>query len=69
MRILKFVKVVVPELVAYVKFAGEKVPDYRCTCGYGVAEEYVCCPYCGAILNWKCKSRRSKEFKKLIDSL
>lgn len=29
---------------------GEKFTEWRCpnkNCGFGVAEEWVCCPYCG----------------------
>lgn len=27
--------------------------DYVCSeCGMGIAEEYICCPYCGTYINW-----------------
>lgn len=27
--------------------------DYMCAeCGMGIAEEYVCCPYCGQAIDW-----------------
>ena len=54
MRKFKLIKVVAPEIVAYTKYGnGEKVPDYRCpVCGFGVAEDYICCPHCSAELNW-----------------
>ena len=70
MKKLKLVKVVSPELIAYLTFGDEKLPDYRCPiCGSGVADDYVCCPHCGAELNWKHEDKKSKEFRKLIDSL
>lgn len=70
MRRLRLVKVVSPELVAYLTYEGEKLPDYRCPiCGYGVADDYVCCPHCGTELEWRMKTKKSKEFRKLIDSL
>lgn len=47
---------VVPELCAEtVNMAtGELIGrDYRCgRCGMGVAEEWVCCPYCGGWIDW-----------------
>lgn len=28
--------------------------DFVCPeCGMGIAEEYVCCPYCGKTFNWR----------------
>ncbi len=49
MRRLKLIKVVVPEIVAYFGQGSEPMePEYECSCGMGVAEEYKCCPYCGA---------------------
>lgn len=44
-----------PEICADVYNAqGELVgKDYRCSeCGMGVAEGYICCPYCGQLLDW-----------------
>ena len=27
--------------------------DYIChECGLGIAEEYICCPYCGTYIDW-----------------
>lgn len=73
MRKLKFVKVVVPELFAYYgpgPGIDNMEPDYRCTeCGFGVAEDYKCCPHCGAELNWERVQEPYKEFRKLIDRL
>lgn len=71
MRKLKMIKVVAPELVAYITCNGEeKIPDYVCPeCGGGVAEGYISCPYCGAELDWKRKSEESKEFQKLMEQL
>ena len=32
------------------KFIGR---DYRCSnCGFGIADDYLCCPYCGQYLDW-----------------
>lgn len=54
MRKLRLTKVVVPELVAYFTHSEESTPDYRCPeCGFGLAEEYSYCPYCGSELDWK----------------
>lgn len=73
MRKLKLIKVVVPEIVAYIgsdKGIENMEPDYRCTeCGFGVAEEYVCCPYCAAELDWKRVRKPTKKFRKLISRL
>ena len=70
MRKLRLIKVVVPEIVAY-SIQGSKPmkPEYECSCGMGVAEEYKCCPYCGAGLAWERVRRPSKEFRKLLDKL
>jgi len=71
MRKLKLVRIVKPELVAYLCHNDERLPDYRCgnpDCGYGVAEEYVACPYCGSELDWKRLDERSAEFKKLMEN-
>lgn len=46
---LRLIRVVVPELVVY---RNQRSAEFRCSCGMGVAEEYKCCPYCGAELNW-----------------
>lgn len=70
MRKLKLVKVVVPEIVAYMQFSdGEKVPDYRCPhCGFGVEDDYVTCPHCGSELDWKHVIDPVKEkFKQLTE--
>lgn len=70
MRKIRFVKVVIPEIVYYIVSGDEKLPDYRCPeCGNGVAEEYLNCPYCGSELDWKTKDKKSEEFQKLIDRL
>ena len=69
MRKLKLIKVVSPELVAYFAHGEEKIPDYCCPiCGFGVADDYVCCPHCAAELE-QYKDKKSKEFQKFIDSL
>ena len=70
MRRLKLIKVVVPEIVAYFGQGSEPMePEYECSCGMGVAEEYKCCPYCGAELAWEQVRKPSKEFRKLLDKL
>ena len=36
------------EFIGYTIFHGEKFTEWRCpNCGFGVSEDYVCCPYCG----------------------
>lgn len=70
MRKLRLIKVVVPEIVAYFGQGSEPMePEYECSCGMGVAEEYKCCPYCGAELAWEQVRKPSKEFRKLLDKL
>lgn len=67
---LRLVKVVVPEIVAYMGSDSiSMVPEYECTCGMGVAAEYKCCPYCGAELAWERVRRPSKEFRELLKRL
>lgn len=68
-RKLKLVKVAKVEAVACLTYNYEKIPEYRCSeCGFGVAEGYVSCPYCGSELDWKF-DKPSKEFLELIDKL
>ena len=71
MRKVKFVKVVVPEIVAYLgQGIINEVPEYRCPeCGFGVADDYSVCPYCSSELDWKHVKRPSKEFIKFLDRL
>ena len=70
MRKSRLIKVVVPEIVAYFGQGSEPMePEYECSCGMGVAEEYKCCPYCGAELAWEQVRKPSKEFRKLLDKL
>lgn len=70
MRILRLIKVVVPEIVAYYGQGTEiPEPEYQCTCGMGVAKECKCCPYCGAELAWDKVLQPSAEFRKLLDRL
>ena len=38
------------EYVGYRRYYGERINEWRCpnkNCGFGVSEEWVCCPYCG----------------------
>lgn len=73
MRKIKLIKVVIPEIVAYLGQGPEidnMYPDYRCPeCGFGVADDYVACPHCGSELNWEKVRKPSKEFRKLINRL
>ena len=55
--------------VSYTHLDVYKRQEYECSCGMGVAEEYKCCPYCGAELAWEQVRRPSKEFRKLLDKL
>ena len=67
----KFVKVVIPEIVAYLGSSPDNMePDYRCPeCGYGVSEEYVCCPYCGNDLDWEKVKEPTENFLRIIRKL
>lgn len=70
MRRLRFVKVVVPEIVAYMGLDSEPMePNYQCSCGMDIAEEYKYCPYCGADLSWDEVVQPAKEFRKILDRL
>lgn len=36
------------EYVGYILYHGERFNEWRCPkCGFGVSEDYICCPYCG----------------------
>lgn len=70
MRKIRFVKVVIPEIVAYYgQGPGIKnmEPEYRCECGMGIDKGYMCCPYCGSELDWKNVSTPSKKFLKSLE--
>ena len=42
------------ECVAVVYHNGERFLEWRCpTCDNGIAEEYICCPYCGQRLKFE----------------
>lgn len=52
---MKFIKRYA-EFVGCVKYNGEFLNEWICPnkkCGMGVAEEYVCCPYCGQKIKFK----------------
>lgn len=68
MRKLKLVRVVIPEIVAYMS-SDSTVPEYECKCGMGVAAEYKCCPYCGAELVWGKVRKPSKDFREMLKQL
>lgn len=66
---IKIVKLVAPELVAYITIGGEKFPDYACPeCGAGTAREHAFCPYCGAEFDWKHESSGTRDFRKLMEN-
>lgn len=71
MRKLKLVKVVIPEIVAFFGNTLETAErDYRCTeCGFGVADDYVCCPHCGAELVWSKVKKPSQKFLRLAKKM
>lgn len=64
---IKVVKTVIPEVVAYFEDRsrlGNMLPDYRCPeCGFGIADDYICCPCCAAELDWKSVQTSPAEFK------
>ena len=44
------------EFVGYTLYHGERLNEWRCPnkkCGMGIAEEYICCPYCGQKIKFK----------------
>lgn len=52
-----------PEHVGYVYTGEEMIPEYRCPnkkCGFGVAEDWICCPYCGQKLGTFCENEDTK---------
>lgn len=73
MRKVRLVKVVIPEIVAYMG-PGPDIdnmePDYRCPeCGVGVADDYVSCPHCGSELDWRHVRMLTERFRKLAERL
>ena len=69
MRKLKLVKVVSPEIVASVKYAGidEVFMEYRCPeCGFHVAEDYMFCPYCGSMFDFSHMDAKSRLFEFIV---
>lgn len=49
---MKFIKKSA-EFVGYVVHGDDKFKEWRCpTCGMSVAEDYVCCPYCGQYIKF-----------------
>ena len=45
---------------------GERLLDWRCPnpkCGYGVSEEYICCPYCGQKLIFDRSTIKTEQYK------
>ena len=68
-RKLKLVKVAKVEVVAFLNYNNQRLPEYCCSeCGFSVADNYICCPYCGSELDWEF-DKPSKEFLELIDKL
>lgn len=67
MRKIKFVKIVIPELVSVTIHGSKKLPDYRCTgCGMGLSDDYSYCPYCGSELDWTKMDEKSEQFWNMI---
>ena len=73
MRKVRLVKVVIPEIVAYMGSdpdINNMEPDYQCPeCGFGVADDYVYCPHCGAELDWGHVRMLTERFRKLAERL
>lgn len=69
MRKVKFVKVVVPEILAYLGNGNiNEIPEYICPeCEHGIADDYSVCSYCSSELNWKSAKKPSKEFLKFVE--
>ncbi len=69
MRKVRLVKVVIPEIVAYMGSdpdINNMEPDYQCPeCGFGIAHAYMFCPYCGAELDWRHARTPSERFIKI----
>ena len=52
------------ECVSIMYLNGERLLDWRCPiCGYGVAEEYICCPYCRQKLKFEEKKVNPKDYQ------
>lgn len=69
MRKIRLIKKVIPELVAYMFYDGEKSPEYRCKeCGIHIMDNYRYCPHCGSELDWEHEDKKSKEFREFIES-
>lgn len=72
MRKIRFIKVVVPEVVAYWSSNGVhiKEPDYRCTnCGTHVGTRDNYCSGCGSELDFTKVGKPSKEFREFLKKL
>lgn len=69
MRKIRFVKVVVPEIVAYIgSDVSDMAPDYRCPeCGSGISNDYLYCPYCSVELNWEKVRKPSARFQNFLN--
>lgn len=69
MRKVRLVKVVIPEIVAYMGSdpdINNMEQDYQCPeCGFGIAHAYMFCPYCGAELDWRHARTPSERFIKI----
>ena len=62
MRKIRLIKKVIPELVAYMHYDGEKSPEYRCKeCRIHIMDNYRYCPHCGSELDWEHEDKKSKE--------
>lgn len=51
------------ECVSITYHNGERIPDWRCpSCGMGIADDYICCPYCGQKVEFDKSNIKSEEF-------
>lgn len=57
------------ELVAIHKHQEDTFYDYRCPdCGYGVADDYICCPHCTRKLVFeKPEQAAARELKEAVE--
>lgn len=53
MRKIKLIKVTKPKILSYGYHGKERGIEFVCSeCNCIIAEEYKCCPYCGAEIDW-----------------
>ena len=70
MRKIRFIKVVIPEIVSYFCSDGIKEPDYRCTnCGTCVGTRDNYCNGCGSELDFTKVGEPSKGFREFLKKI